>query len=388
VWRAWLDREGNHAASEFADHLTGCAACQHVVSDLRDGATTASELLNTLAPSRLPSGADVAVAREHLAVYQRSGVRTASSRPRQPIALLVARLSTPWRVAASGVAAALVVSVAMIFSTDVQTAAAGLLSQFRPQQITAIEVTPQSQTEIMRAFAGLGNLGTLQAPNGEARPELAARTAHDQMTIVTLAEASRAVGFPLETPDPARLPAGMDGTPQVKLVPGSQMRFTFDKNKSRAHYQASGHPEMSLPDKFDGATLVVSMPAAAVLEYGSPSRNVLMIAQAGQLVVDVQGQVNLDDVRDLLLATPGLSPSVVNQLKTIKNWNQTLPLPVPVGQVNWTSASFKGNQGLLLNDNSGVGSAAVWYEGGRIYGLAGSLKATEVKSLAESLAVR
>jgi hypothetical protein len=91
---------------------------------------------------------------------------------------------------------------------------------------------------------------------------------------------------------------------------------------------------------------------------------------------------------------------VVSQLKTIKNWNQTLPLPIPVGQVKWTSATFKGNDGLLLNDNSGIGSAAIWYEsetrsasqqprqGGRMYGVAGSLKANDLRSLAESLAVR
>jgi hypothetical protein len=61
---------------------------------------------------------------------------------------------------------------------------------------------------------------------------------------------------------------------------------------------------------------------------------------------------------------------------------------VPIDQVNWQSTSFKGHQGLLLNDNSGVGSAAIWYEGGHMYGLAGSLKATELKRVAETLAVR
>jgi hypothetical protein len=33
-------------------------------------------------------------------------------------------------------------------------------------------------------------------------------------------------------------------------------------------------------------------------------------------------------------------------------------------------------------------SAAIWYEDGHMYGLAGSLKATELKRIADSLAVR
>jgi hypothetical protein len=143
-----------------------------------------------------------------------------------------------------------------------------------------------------------------------------------------------------------------------------------------------------MPDKFDGATLVVSIPSAALLHYGgSSSKEALIVGQAGQLVVDVEGKVSLPEMRDFLLTLPGLSPSVVNQLKNISAWNQTLPVPVPVDQVNWQSTSFNGHQGLLLNDNSGIGSAAIWYEGGHMYGVAGSFKANELKRIAGSLAV-
>jgi hypothetical protein len=59
--------------------------------------------------------------------------------------------------------------------------------------------------------------------------------------------------------------------------------------------------------------------------------------------------------------------------------------------VHWQAASFPDrstNQGLLLNDNSGVGSAAIWHESGHLYGVAGSLKATDLKRVADSLASR
>jgi len=61
---------------------------------------------------------------------------------------------------------------------------------------------------------------------------------------------------------------------------------------------------------------------------------------------------------------------------------------VPADKVNWKQENFKGGQGLLLNDNSGVGSAAIFEKDGHLFGVAGSMKATELKSVADSLAVR
>jgi hypothetical protein len=299
------------------------------------------------------------------------------------------RISTPWRVASSGIAAALALSLLVAFTPQGQNAAAAFLAQFRPQQVAAIEISPQSQTEIVQTMNALGNLGTVKSPSGATRPEGAARGSVEQAKTVTVAEASQSVGFRIETPDKATLPAGLDTTPKVQVMPASQMRFTVEQAKARNYLQSTGHPEVVVPDKFDGATLVVSIPSAVLLQYGNASsKEALIIGQAGELVVDVEGKVSLDEMRDFLLSLPGLPPAVVNQVRQIKNWNQTLPVPVPIDQVNWKSVSFNGHQGLLLNDNSGIGSAALWYADGHMYGLAGSLKATELQKIANSLAVR
>jgi hypothetical protein len=304
--------------------------------------------------------------------------------------MFLTRISTPWRVAASGLAAALALAVLISITPEGRALAAGFLAQFRSQQVTAIEITPQTQGEIFKTLNALGNLGTVKMPSAPASRGFAPYgSGADQSKTVTLAEASQAVGFKLETPDPALLPAGLEKTPRVQVMSASQVRFTFDKAKASSYFKSTGHPEVTLPDKFDGATLVVSIPSAAMLHYGgSGAREALIVGQAGELVVDVEGKVKLDEMRDFLLGLPGLPPTVVKQLRQIKKWNETLPIPIPVDQVNWQSTSFNGHQGLLLNDNSGVGSAAIWYEGGHMYGLAGSLKASELKHIAESLAVR
>jgi anti-sigma factor RsiW len=385
VWRAWLDREDD--SPWLTEHLPDCPSCRRLTADLRDDAAASAESLSTLAPAHLPSPKDVAMARQRLAWRA----------PRQPGPLrgsrLVDRISTPWRIAAGGLAAAVALTLVVAFTPGGGTALASFLAQFRSQQVTPIEITPQTQGQIIQTLNALGNLGAVRGPgqNGQpARPEAAARGLAEQARTVSLTEAGQTVGFSILTPDPATLPAGVDKTPLVRVTAASQVRFTFDKSKARAYFQSIGHPEVSLPDRFDGATLVVSIPAAAVLEYGDrTSRNALIVGEAGELVVDVEGgQVSLPEMRDFLLGLPGLPPGVVSQLKQIQNWNETLPIPIPVNQVHWQSATFNGNPGLLLNDNSGTLSAGLWHAGGHLYGVAGSLKASDLKRIAESLAVR
>ncbi|MDQ3811480.1 MAG: hypothetical protein M3336_14440, partial [Chloroflexota bacterium] len=300
----------------------------------------------------------------------------------------VARLPASWRFAGSGLAAALALTLLLTFSPGAQTTAAAFLAQFRSQQVAAVEISPSSQAEIARTLGTLANLGHLQASNtavvrGTAVPRL------PEARVASLSEANQQVGFALRTPNPAALPAGLEPTPKVQVIPANQIRFTFDKSRASSYLRSRGQAQVNLPDRFDGATLVVSMPAAALLSYsGKDTPQALVIGQSGELVVDVQGQVSLDEMRDFLLGLPGLPRETTEQLRMMRNWSQTLPVPIPSDRVHWKNESFQGSQGLLLNDNSGVGSAAIWQSGGRLYGVAGSLKADELKRVADSLAVR
>ncbi|HEY3061106.1 MAG TPA: hypothetical protein VGL99_19245 [Chloroflexota bacterium] len=389
AWRAWLDREEH--APDLAQHLDSCAACRRHVGNLRHNAAVASDALRTVSATRLPTAAEIAIARERLAWRERQrepapvAARSAPI-PQEITPVLLSRISTPWRVAASGIAAALLVSLVVAFTPEGRTAAAGFLAQFRSQQVAAIEVSPQSQAEIMRTLNTLGNLGTIKSGSttvSTARPGVLRSDAPKQ---VSLAEAAQQVGFAIQTPDPATLPAGMDRTPRVEVMPAQQYSFTFDKTKAAEYFRSNGRVNVTVPDKFDGATLVVSMPAAVLLQYGGQgNRDALIIGQAGELVVDVQGKVSLDEMRDFLLSLPGLPKETTDQLRVLRNWNQTLPVPIPTDKINWKTETFKGSQGLLLNDNSGVGSAAIFQTGGHLYGLAGSMKASDLKRVAESL---
>jgi hypothetical protein len=390
AWRAWLDHE--EYDPRLDEHLETCSTCTAEVTDLRAAQAVATQAMRSLGAVRLPSADETALARERFAWRQRrlavAGAATALPAEIEPVPAARLRIPTPWRIAASGLAAAMLLSVLVTFTDEGRTAAAAFLAQFRSQQVAAIEVSPQSQAEIMRTLSALGNLGTVRTPSG-ATTRPGGPLLLPQPSAVSLAEASRQVGFALQTPDPATLPAGVDKTPQVQVIPANEVRFTFDKAKASGYYRSTGRAEVSLPDKFDGATLVVSTPAAALLQYSAKdSHQELLIGQSGELVVNVEGKVSLDEMRDFLLGLPGLPKDTTDQLRMIRNWNETLPIPIPSDKINWKQERFKGAQGLLLNDNTGVGSAAIWQSGGHLYGVAGSLKANDLKRVAESLAVR
>jgi hypothetical protein len=397
-WRAWIDREVDGVESPtLAAHLETCPGCKQVVDELRADGAYARDSLATLAPQQAPTSAEVAMARERLEWRLATKNRhipnsPAGGRKQEPAPTFIRRLSTPLRIAAGAVAAALVLAAVVAFTPQGSLAASQFLAQFRSQSVSAVDITPESQADLMRSMKALSNLGTLEEPAaaGATTPASAARIELQQARTASFAEAASALKFDLLTPDPATLPAGMSKAPSVRLSPAQQVRFTFDTNKARTYYQSQGHPDVNLPDKFNGATLSVSLPAAAMLDYtsGSSSKADLVLVEAGELVVDVQGNTSLPEMRDFLLSLPGLPPAVVSQLKGMDKWNNTLPIPVPVDQVHADKVNINGNEGLLLNDNSGAGSAAVWHANGHLMAAAGTLKADDLTRIVKSLAVR
>jgi hypothetical protein len=286
----------------------------------------------------------------------------------------LARIAYRRRVALGGLAALVALTLVLGFTPRGQALAAQFLAQFRAERLAVVTVDPGQAG----ALAQLERLGTVQGTPGKAE------------AVKTIAEASQRVGFPVKQPDPSVLPAGLGGTPRIRVMPAYQTRFTFDREKARAYFQSIGRPDISLPDKLHGAALVVSMPPAAVLVYdrsADPAATAasLVVGQSRAVTVGAEGEVTLDELREFLLGLPGLPPETVRQLRAIPDWRNTLPIPVPAGQVNWRETTIAGGPGLILADNTGLGGGALWHRDDRIYGLAGPFPAPELQRVADSL---
>ncbi len=397
-WRAWLDTRASEERAELTDHLVECAECQGLVAETRLNARVAADALALLAPRNLPTAADVVAARLRLPLVGAGASTTApvaaaprrvaedglaSGRPSRRWMPRILRRD-PFRVAGGAVAALLVVGLVAL-TPGGHTAAAAFLAQFRSQQLAVIEVSPQSQQDIQRTLQALSNFGTVSTSDGTFPSPNDRRN----LPAVSLSDASQRVGFSVTEPDPNALPPGVSKTPTVQVMPGTTIRFRFDRAKALAYFQSQGR-SVNIPPKFDGATLVADMPTAALLIYSpadSTSRQELVVGESGELTMGTEGNVSLSEMRDFLLGLPGLPADTVSQLRGINDWQNTLPVPLPADQVQWKTTSIQGNQGLIVNDNSGIGSAAIVQSGGHIYGWAGSLKATELLDVANHTAL-
>jgi hypothetical protein len=377
-WRAWLDGAHDGGGTDLDEHLGGCPRCADLVRDLRRSAALATALIRPLVPAGAPSPASIELARARFA-SARAGVQR-KERQRMTMALPFQR----WRVAFGGMAAALAL-IAILATPQGRSAAAQFLAQFRSERIEAVPLTTAQLADLEKTFAELEQIGRVEGLEA---------LADGPRQVSTLAEAERIAGFSPKTPEPSSLPAGMSATPSAILaLPAGTVRFTFDQAKAREHYRATGRPDVRLPDRFDGASIVVHVPATVVLRYGgsaemgaSPDGLGLLIGQAQPLTIDAEGDVGLETLRSFLLEElPGLSPQTRRHLGSITEWQSTLPVPIPVDAVNWERTTVAGAPGLLLGDNSGLGSIVIWQQDGRLYGVGGGYSAREVRRVADGL---
>jgi hypothetical protein len=288
-----------------------------------------------------------------------------------------------WRAATGGVAAALVL-MAIFATPQGRSAGAQFLGLFRSERIEAVPFSTAQLEDLEKTFAEIEQIGRVEGLDGLGQ---------GLRQVSTVAEAARIAGFSPKTPDPSSLPEGMSATPStIMVLPAGTVRFTFDQAKAREHARATGQPGVQLPDRFDGAAIVVHTPATVVLRYGGGAGMGtfsgglgLLVGQAQPLTIEAQGNVSLDEMRLFLLGLPGLSPQTVRQLRTIEDWQNTLPIPIPVDEVNWERTTVAGASGLLLGDNSGLGSFVIWQKDGHLYGVGGGYPAREVRRVADGL---
>jgi hypothetical protein len=280
--------------------------------------------------------------------------------------------------------AAALVLMAILATPQGRSASARFLSQFRAERFEAVNLSTADLKDLDKTFAEIEQIGRVEGLDGLGQ---------GASQVSTVAEAAQITGFSPKTPDPSSLPEGVSATPSAIIaLPAGTVRFTFDQAKAREHYRATGRPDVQLPDRFDGVSLVVHTPATIVLQYGGsggmgtfPGGLGMLVGQAQPLTVDVQGDVSFEAVQAFLLGLPGLSPQTVRQLQAIEDQLNTLPIPIPVNEVNWERTTVAGVSGLLLGDNSGLGSIVIWQKDGQLYGVGGGYPAREVRRVADGL---
>jgi hypothetical protein len=111
----------------------------------------------------------------------------------------------------------------------------------------------------------------------------------------------------------------------------------------------------------------------------------LVVARVVAPTVDASGGVDFDTVRDYLLSLPGIPDSLATQLGQLSPDGGTLPLPVPAELVTTSEADVNGADATVLTSRNGLFAGVVWVEDGVMTGVAGTLSADELLSVARGL---
>lgn len=351
-----------------------------------EGDPAVARALDLLAP---PAGPDLNAAwQRHQA---QAGPAPAQAQPYR-LRLLT---SLPLRVPATALAAALV--VALMVATPMRGIAAQFLTIFRVQDVTPIRVDSMTQP-----MPDLSRFGDVSPSPREFRLQPA--------QVASVAAASSQAGFTVQTP--RQLPSGLSNPPSVVAVSnGATINFTFRVQKARAYLDSSGHKDVAVPARFDGATLSLRVPTAVSLAYlpagasladlqapagsdkagGKPDTSAanrllngsgLLLMQARSPELDATG-VSADELREFMLSMPGIPEDTRVQLQAIGDWRNTLPVPAPPGS-NLHKVSVNGAPGVA--GQNGSTRVLMWVKNGQVYALAGpKLEEKDLLAVASSV---
>lgn len=339
--RAALDGE----RPDVASHVTQCASCQSRSAAIADDVGFAAARFGD-APSVSDDETSRALARG------KSSAEPAS------VTVLLPRRSSAGLLRMAAAVLAVVVMGGALSTSGGRAAAASFLEMFRAEAVTAVPVDfAAMDPAALQALVGLADIDGLD-------------DVIDPQRVADLDAAADVAGFSVQPLDRTALPATATGPTVVLAQAPQRVRITFKEQ-----------PEV--PEEIRGATLVLRVPGAVVQGVGDGERPVAIRGEAGPLEVFVEDGPPLGEVRDTLLSLPGLPQETVAALRAIEDWQTTLPLPVPTGQVAWEETTVAGRAGLAFGDESGIGSALVWHDGDRFVGVGGTMPLSQLRALAE-----
>ena len=379
--RAFLD--GEVVGPEMVrveQHLAECASCRKALERLRENAAFAASSLGAAgpAPSEVPA-LDWYGIRGRIELEKGRPVTRDVGVRRLFRNLFGFAGGTRTRLATGALATLL--AVALLFSlSPVQTAASSFLSIFRVKKFAAVTVDPRT----MPNLASPSDLGEFSVV-GQSKPR-----------EVSIPEAEREVGFEVRTP--SSLPSGLRPEPRVILTSGQKVTFTPDIEKVRAYLASIGASSVKLPDKLDGAPITLEMsPAVSLLytERGGSDRTAdgvpmpmvgsryLYVGMTRSPTMTVPEGIDVEAIRSELLKVPGLPQDLVQQLKAIDDWRNTVVVPVVGGTSR--DVAVQGEKGLLITDPEGRATTVMWLKGDVVYALSGSVSEAEILAAANSL---
>jgi|UPI00047A7EFF hypothetical protein len=340
-------------------HVASCPTCLAELDAVRSQAQLVGA---ALAPSASAMDPDAAWARLTATAATASATRAAAARQ------LPARSGRGrWRTAVRRPAVAVLSTVVVLAGAGV-AAANDWLPIFQTERVAPLEV---SSTELVKVpdLSAYGDVVFTHPPQTKQ-----------------VSDAGAAAGYTgLAVPEVSDLPQGVTGDPTYQVADQVEATFTFSAAKAAQAAAAAGEALPPPPPGLDGSRLRVQAGPALAAVWSQPTGvPTLVVARAVAPTVDSSG-VPFETVRDYLLSLPGLPDDLAAQLRDLSADGGTLPLPVPAEMVTSSTADVGGAQATVLTSRNGLFAGVVWVRDGVMTGVAGSLSADELLTVARGL---
>jgi len=288
------------------------------------------------------------------------------------------------------------IAIGLVATTALTPLGANLFQIFQPSRIQPVSIA-QGDLTGLDAFASWGDVKWTRTP--------------ELKEAGSAAEAAQISGLPAIHVDTGKLPAGLAGAPVAYAAVGQSSGSVTFNGKAPARLNGStltvvvGPAETAVYGDLSklartaggsgsGAGAEGSKPAGGSGASQSTADNVKnALAAAGPIMAVAEMRApqvsstgaSVADIKNALLAQPGLSPTVRAAIKSVDDPKGTLPLPIPSGYVNAHTVRVQNVDGTALGDNTGLGAAVIWIKNGRVYGVAGTVTETELLTIANSL---
>ncbi|MGY1631631.1 hypothetical protein ACI784_07995 [Geodermatophilus sp. SYSU D01186] len=339
-------------------HVAGCPACLGALETARADA----ELVGSALAPAGSATVDTDAAWARLSATAAAPATTAGAR--RPVAPAA---RGRWWTTVRKPAVAAVSAVVLVTGAGV-AAANDWLPIFQAERVDPVEV---SATDLVQVpdLSAYGDLEVTQEPDPQQVPDAAA--------------ARERTG--LDVPEVADLPDGVTGEPAYQAAGVLDATFTFSADKAAQAAAAEGEVLPPAPAGIDGSRLRLQAGPGVATVWSQPTGvPTLVVARVGAPRVDSSG-VPFETVRDHLLSLPGLPDGLADQLRDLSADGATLPLPVPAEMVTSSTADVGGVEATVLTSRNGLFAGVVWVEDGVMTGVAGSLSADELLSVARGL---
>ncbi|MCM8749429.1 hypothetical protein NET02_09745 [Thermomicrobiaceae bacterium CFH 74404] len=377
--RILLDRGDGALPPAQREHVRHCPACQRLVRELSESAEIARRVVDAATPGTLP---DPALAYRRWQQHAR-GRRARSDARREGGIPMGYRRSAPVRFAAAGIAAVAVLAL-VVTLTPFGALADEFVNRFRVQQFAAITV-PMEAVAAMTAQTEMLPPEQREAMHQELEQIAQFTTTFEEESmreVGSLDEAATLLGR--EPAAPGELPAAVSGaSPRYFVGEAGTASVTIDVARAREMLARLGVQFASLPDPAVAPTVTVTLnvPASAAQVYESGDQ-MLVVAEMGSPELILPETIDPELLREDLLSLPGLPPELVAQIRAVRDWRETLIIPVPA-DASTRQVTLHGASGLLIE--APEGSAVLWQKDGVLHAVGGTMDGETVLSVAESV---